>query len=110
MTRAVAKGWKMGEYPMTLPKPRTAEEALVELESFNHGASVKILRARIEELEAMEKRTRNFVESMKTWASPYGISMEYSNRILNEMDGTGNDWMPGDGTGMFDRREKEDND
>lgn len=99
----------MGEYPMELPKPKTAEEALVELETFNHKASVKIIRARIEELEAMEKRTRAFVEAMQHWASPMGISMQYSHRILNEMDGTGNDWRPGDGTGIFDRRKKETN-
>ena len=39
-----AKGWKMGEYPGTLPKPETVEDALAEMKTFNHHLSVKILR------------------------------------------------------------------
>lgn len=52
MSEIRTKGWKMGEYPMELPKPKTPDEALDELESFNHRLSAKILRKALAEANA----------------------------------------------------------
>lgn len=52
----MARGtWKMGEYPIQNPKPKTVKEALEEIRSFNHKHSAKIIEKYIKELEERVK-------------------------------------------------------
>lgn len=63
------KGWKMGEYPMQLPKPSTPEEALAEIETFNHKRSAKILREALAEANARADAAEASAENWKMLAS-----------------------------------------
>lgn len=38
-------------------------------------------------LEERIRKVREFAESMKTWCSPYGVSLGYANRLLAVLDG-----------------------
>lgn len=46
------KSWKMGEYPMKKKVVTTIDEALAEIEMFNHKVSADVIRKHIAYLES----------------------------------------------------------